>query len=292
MGATAVTTRRVELIASRPQTLWRSPAVANFALGGLGAGFYVAAAVGAGAGASPALALASWLGPALVLAGFGAVALEAGRPLRGPRVLARVATSWMSRELWLGGAFAVLAPVGLALGQPLLRLAATLTALGLVAAQGCILREARGIPAWRAPVMPVLFLASAAASGASALVLVAVGRGERPGPRLLGATLVVLIAWVLAWWSYLTWPGGAAFDEAIRPLHAGRGALALVGLGYLAPSLALALALALPAWEGPLAVLGAASAIASQIHGKAMLILTAGRLSAITFGPLPTTRRT
>jgi phenylacetyl-CoA:acceptor oxidoreductase subunit 2 len=287
----AVTARSVELIASRPQTLWRWPAVANFALGGLGAGFYLAAAVTAGAGTSPALALASGLGPALVLAGFGTVALEAGRPLRGWRVLLRVATSWMSRELWLGGAFVLLALAGLAVDQPLLRLAATPAALGLVVAQGCLLREARGVPAWRVPVMPVLFLASAAVSGASALVLVAAGRGERPGPRLLGATLAVLIVWVLVWWSYLTWPAGAPFDEAVRPLRAGRGALALVGLGYLAPSLALAVALALPAAEGPLAALGAGCAIASQIHGKAMLILTAGRLSAITLGPLPSTRR-
>jgi hypothetical protein len=37
-----------------------------------------------------------------VLAGFAAVAGEAGRPLRGPRVLWKVRTSWMSRELWIG----------------------------------------------------------------------------------------------------------------------------------------------------------------------------------------------
>ena len=33
----------VELIPPAPQTLWGKPAVANFVLGGLGAGFYVAA---------------------------------------------------------------------------------------------------------------------------------------------------------------------------------------------------------------------------------------------------------
>jgi len=283
---TLATAPPVELIAPAPQTLWGWPAVANFALGGLGAGLYVAAAVGAGFRASPALTVASWLGPVLVLGGFAAVGLEAGRPVRGPRVLTQVATSWMSRELWLGILFVGLAAVGVAVDRPTLRLGAAVAAVGLALSQGFILREARGVPAWGVPVMPSLFLASGLVSGVAGLVLVELARGQTPGRRLLGAVLVLLLAWVLAWWSYLTWSADPAFARDLEALRGGRGALVLVGGGYLVPSLAIALALALPPLEVPLAALGAAAIVGSQIQLKAKLILTAGRFRAIALGSL------
>ena len=98
----------VELIPAQRQRLWGWQAVANFTVGGIGAGLYGMAVLVAGFERTPAVALASWLAPLLVLAGFAAVAGEAGRPLRGPRVLWKVRTSWMSRELWIGGAFVLL----------------------------------------------------------------------------------------------------------------------------------------------------------------------------------------
>src|SRR3990172_2763707 len=98
----------VELIPARRQILWGWPAVVNFTLGGVGAGLYGTAVLAAGFERTAAVVLASWLGLLLVLAGFAAVAGEAGRPLRGPRVLWKVRTSWMSRELWIGGAFVLL----------------------------------------------------------------------------------------------------------------------------------------------------------------------------------------
>ena len=62
----------VELIPATRQRVWRVPAVLNFTLGGLGAGFYAAATAAAGFGSSPAVALAAWLGPALVVVSLGA----------------------------------------------------------------------------------------------------------------------------------------------------------------------------------------------------------------------------
>ena len=99
---------RVELIPPQRQRLWGWPAVMNFVLGGLGAGWYAIALLAAGFEGSPAVTVASWAAPALVLAGFAAVASAAGRPQRGLRVLTRVRTSWMSRELALGGTFVLL----------------------------------------------------------------------------------------------------------------------------------------------------------------------------------------
>src|SRR5512145_2892010 len=139
-GEPLVMGREVTLIAGARQRVWRLPAVANFVLGGLGAGFYAAAAVAGGG----ALAVAGWLGPVLVLAGFAAVAAEAGRPGRGLRVVARVRTSWMSREAVLGGAFAALAGADLLAPAPGLRALAVAAALAYVFAQGRILSAARG----------------------------------------------------------------------------------------------------------------------------------------------------
>lgn len=268
------------------QRLWGWPAVANFTLGGLGAGLYTAAAVGG----TPGFALARWLGPALVLAGFLAVAAEAGRPLRGPRVLARPRTSWMSRELWLGLAFAGLAAADAAGAAGGLRRLAVLAALALALAQGAIVRAARGVPAWAVGVMPPLFLSSALVSGAGLLALLEVARGVPP-VRLLGAVQVLLVVHAVLWWAYLTWSDDPAFACSVRPLASGRRALAIVAGGVLAPVACTALALAWPEAGRPLAAAGAALAVAGQAYAKGALILEAGWLRPITAAQLGRPRR-
>ncbi len=274
------------------QRLWGWPAVVNFAAGGLGAGLYLAAALAAGFAASPALRVAAWLGPALVLAGFVAVATEAGRPFRGPRVLARARTSWMSRELWLGGAFVVLAAgewTGLAGPAP--RVAAVLAAAALALAQGWILRRARGVVAWDVPLVPAVFLSSAVVSGAGLLLLLEVAGGRAPGDRAFGAVLVLLIVHMLIWQSYLGWSREAAFVQATRPLKEGPVRALTVVAGYLAPALLIAPALAWPPLAGPAAAAAAVGMIASQVAVKAALILEAGQLRPITVPHLAPSRR-
>jgi len=267
----------VELLPPVSQRLWGWPAVLNFVCGGLGAGLYLVAAVaGSPAGAR-------WLGPALVLAGFLAVAAEAGRPLRGPRVLTRVGTSWMSRELWLGGAFVVAALVDLRL------LAAPAAAL-LALAQGAILRQARGVPAWAAASMPLVFLSSALLSGTGLWLVLEAAAGRAPGDRGFAAVLVVLIAHMAVWQRYLGSSRDPAFRAATRPLHEGwPRALVLVG-GYLGPALLIALALAWPAVAAPVAAAAALGMIASQVAVKASLILQAGQLRPITIPHLAARR--
>jgi DMSO reductase anchor subunit len=265
--------------------VWRLPAVANFVLGGLGAGFYAAAAV-VGEGA---LAVAGWLGPALVLAGFAAVAAEAGRPGRGPRVVARVRTSWMSREAVLGGGFAALAVADLLAPAPALRALAAAVALAYVFAQGRILSAARGVTAWSVGVMPVVFLASAAVSGLGLLLVVGVVGGRPPGGGVLGLTLLVLVLAVGVWLVYLTWRHDPAFTHAVRALTDGRGAVAIVAGGYVAPFALTAVALAavlpgLALGAGVLMVLG-------QALAKWALLTEAGELRAITLGNLRLQRR-
>jgi DMSO reductase anchor subunit len=283
------TSAPVELIPHVTQRVWGVPAVLNFVLGGLGAGFYAAAALAARLEASPALVLAAWLGPALVLAGFAAVATEAGRPLRGARVLARVRTSWMSRELVLGGVFTVAALAEWAAPGPAQRGTATLAALALAAAQGFILRRGRAVAAWDVPVLPLLFVASALVSGAGVLVMVETARAGLPGGDVLGGALAVVVLAFIAWLTYVTWSDDPAFARPTGPLRAGPGTVLGIA-GYLLPASAIALAVALPSLA-PAAAVGGVLMVAGQAWTKWLLVLTVATLRPVTLGTLNLQRR-
>jgi formate-dependent nitrite reductase membrane component NrfD len=283
--ATLEMTRPIDLIPAQRQALWGWPAVLNFALGGLGAGLYVVAVAAAGFGRSPAVMAASWIGPVLVLAGFVAVATEAGRPFRGPRVLTRVRTSWMSRELWIGGAFALLAVADLAFPLPLDRVLAMLAALLLALAQGFIVRRARGITAWDISLMPMLFLLSALISGSGLYLLIEVIEGRRPGALLI-AVLALLAAGLAAWSRYLRWSSQPAFVRAVEPLARGRASRLIVGGGYVAPFMLVALALGLPPLAAPALAVAGVLMVAAQFYAKTLLILTAGQFRPVTLAGL------
>jgi DMSO reductase anchor subunit len=278
------------LIPARRQIVWRAPAVANFVLGGLGAGLYLAAALAASVGESRSLGIAAWLGPALVAAGFGAVATEAGRPWRGIRVLRAVGTSWMSRELWLGGAFIALAVAERFAPGALARGLACGAAAGLIVAQGCMLRSARGIPAWDVAAMPAVFAASGAISGAGLLLGLEVVAGRRPGVAFLGAVLALLVAGFAVWLAYLG-RGEAAFATAVAPLQEGRTGVAVIVLGYAGPYAAATFALAFPDAARPLAAVAAALMIAGQARLKWALVREVATLHPVTV-PTLTLRRT
>ena len=238
------------------------------------------AALATGFGPSAALRVAAWLGPLLVFAGFVAVSTEAGRPFRGPRVLARVRTSWMSRELWLGGIFALCAAGTLTTGGRGLRVLAAVAAVAFALAQGHILRHARGVAAWAVPPMPAVFLTSALVSGAGLILVLEAWTGRLPD-RLLGTALVTLIAHLCVWSMFVSWSRDEAFVRGVRPLREGSSAVAIVG-GYLFPSLLAALAVALPLFGRPLAALAGVLMVAGQVSMKTTLIRKAGQLRSIS----------
>jgi len=289
--ATAMTAQRMEMLPAQRQVLWGWPAVINFALGGLGAGWYVVAVLAAGFERSPGVIVASWAAPVLVLAGFAAVAAEAGRPLRGPRVLMRLRTSWMSRELLLGIAFVLLVAADLAFPLRLHRAQAIVAAVLLALAQGFIVRRARGVTAWDVPIMPLLFLLSALLSGAGAYLLVEVGAGRPPLPALAAAVLALIVVAFIAWARYLVWTSEDSYARAVAPLREGHSALVIDGVGYGLPLLLGLLALAASAVAGPALALAGALLIAGQVYAKARLILAAGQLRPITLAIVPSRRR-
>ena len=197
----------------------------------------------------------------------------------------------MSRELWVGGAFVVLAGAEFLAPAAALRALAGLAAVALALAQGWILRHARAIAAWDVPVMPLVFLASAALSGAGLFGLVEVAGGRAPGAPVLGALMLLCVLGALVWLAFVTWSREAAFARATRTLREGPVAVAIVGGGYLAPFLLLGLALALPELALPAVTLGGAALILGQVQAKSVLILTAGELRPITLTTLSLERR-
>lgn len=272
----------VELLPAERQLLWGRLAVANFFFGGAGAGAYVVAAILWGFERAPSLALAGVLGPALVAVGFLCVAAEAGRPLRGPRVLRMVGSSWMSRELWAGGAFIACAAADLASPWIGLRVLATLAALALILAQGWILHRARGVAAWNVSLMPVVFFTSGLLGGAGLLGIAAAGLGGVGGARLAWATAALTLLDGATWLAYLGWPGDPTFRRAIAPLRRGAALAGVLGAGHLLPLLFLASRI----WEPEIAAMALAlSGIAILVGGlvaKGGLVLRTGQLRPIT----------
>jgi phenylacetyl-CoA:acceptor oxidoreductase subunit 2 len=255
------------------QTSWDARAAANFIGGGAGAGLVAFAALSGAQGAAlTALLLA---GLALVAAGLFCVFLELGRPLRAINVLLNPRTSWMSREAIAAG---LLFPVGLltAFGVPALAPLAALLALAFVFCQAQMVRAARGIPAWREPLLVPLFIATALTEGAGAFFATAALHRAATEP-LAAAFGVLLIARLLLWLVYRRRVALALPAEALAALD--RAGRALLIAGTLAP-LALIVAVATGAVTGALALfavgLAGLGGWLSGAYFKLMLITRAG----------------
>ncbi len=281
-----------ELIPPIRQTLWGRLAVANFFLGGAGAGAYLVAVSLSAFSATPLARLASAVGPLLVLAGFLSVAAEAGRPLRGPKVLRMAETSWMSRESWAGGAFIVLAALDYLRPWAGWRFTATLAALFFVLAQGWVLSHCRGVAAWNVPVLPTLFLVSALVSGAG-VVGVAAPFASGEADRLLLGMLGLILLSGFVWIVYSYWPGGSAFRQATAILREDSAVLGIFIIGHLLPLVVLVIGLRSPAFVAAAAVvLAGAGILIGQLQAKAWLILKMGVLRPITINNLMLRRQT
>ena len=141
---------------------WDARAAGNFIGGGAGCGLIVFTALSGVQGT--ALALLMLAGVALVGIGLFCVLLELGRPMRALRVFANPRSSWMSREAL---ASLALFPCALAAaaGVPMAPAVAALAALVFAYCQARILLGAKGIVAWREPLLLPLLLASALAEG-------------------------------------------------------------------------------------------------------------------------------
>ncbi len=200
-GATKLRTKGVE---PWHQQHWNWKAAGNFMGGGAGAGLFAAAAVANVLGAAPLVPFIP-AAVALIALGLFLVLLKIGRPLRFALVLRQPQRSWMAREAWIAVMLFPLAALAFWLEWPALLAAAALAALAFLFSQAMILKEARGIPAWREPRIVPLIVATGLAEGAGLFTALAAASAVPPTAVRIAAAAVLMLAALraYAWQRYL-----------------------------------------------------------------------------------------
>jgi len=266
------------------QTSWDWRAAGNFVCGGAGSGLIVFAALAnAGGAALAALVLA---GLALVGLGLFCVALELGRPLRALNVFRNPFTSWMGREAWTT---MLLFPAGIIAAAGITGFAwiAAILALVFVYCQGRMLQAAKGIPAWREPLIAPLFVVTALAEGGGWFFVTDLM--HRTGTQAtLVAFGVAVLARVFVWLAYRRRLAGVAARGATMALD--RTGRVLQIAGTVVP-LVLVVAIITGVVSGPqVAALAALAGLAAAIagaHFKYTLITRAAFNQGFTIAHLP-----
>lgn len=181
------------------QMNWDWRAAGNFIGGGSGTGLLLFAALAGGS----AYGLLGLLGMALVGAGLFCVWLEIGRPWRAMNVLKHARTSWMTREALVAPPLFLCGLAAVATGSVALAWLAAALGVGFLYCQARILRAAKGIPAWRQPLIVPLIMLTGVAEGAGWLAL-ATYLAYRVGvPAWVAVLLGVLaVARALLWRAY------------------------------------------------------------------------------------------
>lgn len=278
------------LVGSR-QGWWDMRAAMNFILGGMGSGLAVMAFLAhilleiPGTLLVPAFAAAG----ISVALGLGFVFLKIGRKVRFLYALARPQTSWMSREVYVVGAFYAALLAHAVWADFLLAALVAGTALAFLICQARILFAAKGIPAWRAPLIPWLVVASGLQEGSAALVLVMSASGvalqDWAAPALLGLTFAVVNA--ALWRNYVvSGRDGTVPPRARMVLGAATPWIHLTAHGVAAVLCAGALFVhQLPA--STLLGVAAGSAIIGGAFWKSTVIVGAGYFNGLSLPHLP-----
>ncbi len=263
------------------QTSWDARAAGNFIGGGMGSGLVVFAALSGADGAARAVLFVAGL--ALVGLGLFCVSLELGRPLRALNVFRNPRTSWMAREAWTS-VLLVPAVLAAAAGVPAAGFVAAALALAFVYCQANLLNAARGIPAWREPLVRPLLVATGLVEGGGALLLATLAGVRVPAPL---AILVGVLA-IARWWLWRRYRARVAVAAAPRAVAALDGAgRVLLMAGTIAPLLLLALAGAITAVAGPAAALAGLGLAAAGVYAKLVLVTRAGFNQGFALPRLP-----
>jgi len=270
------------------QQFWDWRAAMNWIFGGVGSGLAIVSVLALWLGAVPDRAMPALLfaSAALVASGLFFVFLKIGRQMRFWRAASRPNTSWMSREIY---AVLVFFPAVLwSLLEPN-RAAFTIAALAAAAFLGCqakILHMARGIPAWRAPLMPWMLGASGLAEGFGALAI---------ATALLGSAGIAIAAGGIALGAFVNarlWRHyrASAKAEGIPPLA--RQAIdditiPLALFGQLVPIVLVLAAWAVPAMATGLVALAGAATIAGGALWKYKIVVRASYMQGLKLTHMP-----
>lgn len=184
------------------QRHWDWKAAMNFMCGGSGTGLFAFVALNGLAGVPSArLGL---IAVCIVAIGLFVLMFKIGRPSRFLHVLRQPQRSWMTREAWIVGAFFPIALVSLWVSSKILTIAAALLGLLFLFAQGMILKESKGIPAWRSARIVQLVVATGVAEGAGLFMLAnALFPSLAPLSMSAGALVALATLRLVVWGMYV-----------------------------------------------------------------------------------------
>ncbi len=263
------------------QTSWDARAAGNFIGGGMGGGLIVFAALSGASG--PALSALLIAGLGFVALGLLCVAFELGRPLRAFRVLRNPRTSWMAREAWIA---MLLFPVGLVAAMEVADVAWIAAALALVFVycQARLLQAAKGIPAWREPLLQLLLVTTGLTEGGGVLLLTAPLHGAATSATvsLFGA---LVVARLMVWFVYRRRLAGSVAPGARVALDSAERVLIFAGT-LLPLMLAVAAAFA-GAFASPIAALAGLMAAFAGAWVKLVIVTRAGFNQGFALAHLP-----
>ena len=278
-------------LVGKRQTFWDYRAAMNFILGGMASGLMVVAWLAHAMGliGPNALRTIDALAGALMAVGLVFVFLKIGRKARFLFVLLRPQTSWMTRETWcvaliypaLAASFVWPAALQAALAV------AALGAAGFLYCQARILHASKGIPSWRAPLMPNMLLATGVFEGVGLLSVLALGEGTRVPFTTLAVVGVLLAIFNAGLWRRYV---GSAKAGGIGPLarrDLAAATPALHAIGHVAPALLYAASLVAGSASLQLSALAGLCAVAGGVLWKFVVITRACHQQGFALPMLP-----
>lgn len=271
------------------QGRWDLRAALNFTLGGMGSGLAIGATLLAFAGALPPAALPICYAVAAVLVGAGlfSVFLEIGRKLRFLYALRRPQSSWMTREVYVVAVLFPLMAAALFWRTWWLDGGVALAAAAFLYCQARILFAAKGIPAWRHPLMPWMLVTTGLLEGLALAVIVTTGLGQAMATTLPAALGIALALGMTGLW--IAYRQGAR-RNGVPPLA--QRALAgvtptLHAVGHALPLAGFATALAAPSLAAGALVVAAVAAVTGGALWKIAVITRAAYFQGFSLPKLP-----
>lgn len=281
-----------QLIKPKKLEVWKWPAVVNFTMGGMAAGFYIISLFITTFN-SDLYTVSQYnklklLAPLMMVMGLLILTLEAGRPLRVFYLLNNLGNSWMSREVLFGAVFIMASISECFWPNTILIIIASVAALGFVISQGLIIYSARAVIAWNVPLIPLLFIASGFTLGEGMVLLItAIGRMDI-GSNIILTGLVFLVVNLVLLVIYLYSTDSLTFREVTEKMRRSNYLVLTIGIGHLLPITLLFLLLLIDDLRGVsgrnILIVAGVSIIFAGVLQKIGVILWANYLRGIFIG--------
>ncbi len=277
-------------LVGKRQVFWDWRAAMNWCLGGMASGAVVMLWLGSliAPPAPQEHAVLNFLFAVVMGLGLFFVALKMGRKMRFWRAIMRPRTAWMSRELYAVLLFAPPVLIGLVRPLPSIFAWAAIAAFLFLVCQARILYAAKGIPNWRAPLIPWMIVATGLFEGTGLLALIAGATGATETARAMLAIAGVVLALlnVGLWAAYRASAGTAGIGALSRRVIAGASPL-LHFAGHGLPLVMFLLALLAPAGSAAFLAVGGVAAIGGGLFKKFTVIVGAGYHQGYALGKIP-----